>query len=162
MRENSFSSGYDEMVKIEPNTIETGRDRQATTDNRRNGALASAAILTLIASALWILLIIGLFWVIPQQKKAFDEFNMRLPVFTQLVMDVSMWFYDYWWVLVPFLIPFVLVVGFITYVIRRNSSNRLVIALWTFVLFAPPVLLHGLVWFSIWLARSKLDEALSR
>jgi type IV pilus assembly protein PilC len=38
-------------------------------------------------------------YIIPKFKKIFDEFQMSLPTMTQVLIDVSMWFADYWWVL---------------------------------------------------------------
>jgi type IV pilus assembly protein PilC len=37
--------------------------------------------------------------IIPKFKKIFDDFNMRLPWATETLIQTSMWFADYWWVL---------------------------------------------------------------
>src|SRR5207248_2745948 len=37
--------------------------------------------------------------IIPKFKKIFDDFNMRLPWATEVLIQTSMWFADYWWVL---------------------------------------------------------------
>src|SRR3954469_25542166 len=48
--------------------------------------------------------------IIPKFKKIFDDFQMKLPWSTQLLMQTSMWFADYWWVLPLFPLGFFLLV----------------------------------------------------
>src|SRR5438477_12190247 len=37
--------------------------------------------------------------IIPKFKKIFDDFGFRLPLPTEILIQTSMWFADYWWVL---------------------------------------------------------------
>src|SRR5215813_4281528 len=104
---------------------------------RSEAALTWAGITTLLAGIVWVLLIIGLTWIVPKQRKMLDEFQMMPPVSTQLMFDVSMWLADYWWVLTPFMIVVALVVFLFTYLIRRHVRSRIILLLWLLLLLVP-------------------------
>src|SRR5215813_6401648 len=58
--------------------------------------------------------------IVPKFKKIFDEFGMQLPAMTQFLIDTSMWFADYWWVLPLFPLGFWLLMK----LIRLTRTGR--------------------------------------
>ena len=60
------------------------------------GAMVYPIVVILVAVAILTFIMVS---IIPKFKKIFDEFGMKLPQMTQILIDVSMWFADYWWVL---------------------------------------------------------------
>jgi type IV pilus assembly protein PilC len=51
--------------------------------------------------------------IIPKFKKIFDDFQMKLPWATETLIQTSMWFADYWWVLPLFPMGFFILVKLI-------------------------------------------------
>ena len=60
------------------------------------GAMVYPIVVIFVAVAILTFIMV---YIIPKFKKIFDEFQMSLPQMTQILIDVSMWFADYWWVL---------------------------------------------------------------
>jgi type IV pilus assembly protein PilC len=74
------------------------------------GAMVYPCVVILVATAILTFIMV---YIIPKFKKIFDEFGMTLPQMTQILIDVSMWFADYWWVLPLFPLGFWLFVKLI-------------------------------------------------
>jgi type II secretory pathway component PulF len=109
---------------------------------------------------LWLALPIQLIVTVPKFKRVFDDFGMKLPDLTLVVVDVSMWFVDYWWVIAPaFLAGLVALVGI--GFLCRNRSRR---AFWGWFLLTagPAVLLNLLVLYAVESPYMALMEGLSR
>ena len=64
------------------------------------GAMVYPAVVITVAVAILTFIMVS---IIPKFKKIFDEFGMKLPWATQVLIDTSEWFVDYWYVvpLVP-------------------------------------------------------------
>jgi type IV pilus assembly protein PilC len=60
------------------------------------GAMVYPCVVILVAVSILTFIMVA---IIPKFKKIFDEFGMQLPTMTQVLIDTSMWFADYWWVL---------------------------------------------------------------
>lgn len=58
--------------------------------------------------------------IIPKFKKIFDEFQLKLPDATQILIDTSMWFKEYWWCLPVFPLGFY----FLLKLIRLNKAGN--------------------------------------
>src|ERR1700738_751530 len=71
------------------------------------GAMVYPCVVILVAVAILTFIMVS---IIPKFKKIFDEFGMTLPQMTQILIDVSMWFADYWWVLPLFPLTFWLLI----------------------------------------------------
>ncbi|MFL5342799.1 MAG: hypothetical protein ACJ8F7_21915 [Gemmataceae bacterium] len=125
-------------------------------------SIAGTILRLLVAALLWIALIIVLVVIVPQRKKHYDQLGLQLPVATQVVIDVSMWFADYWWEIVIFMAPVFVVATIVTYFVRHRSDRGTLVAFWTFLLLAPPILAQLIVWGALFLAQQKLLEGLSR
>ncbi len=60
------------------------------------GAMVYPAVVIMVAVGILTFIMVA---IIPKFKKIFDEFKMKLPWATQTLIDTSMWFAEYWWVL---------------------------------------------------------------
>src|SRR5438128_7842368 len=67
------------------------------------GAMVYPCVVILVAVGILTFIMVA---IIPKFKKIFDEFGMTLPAMTQLLIDISMWFADYWCVLPLFPLGF--------------------------------------------------------
>jgi type IV pilus assembly protein PilC len=67
------------------------------------GAMVYPCVVILVAIGILTFIMVA---IIPKFKKIFDEFQMKLPQMTQILIDVSMWFADYFWVLPLFPLGF--------------------------------------------------------
>jgi type IV pilus assembly protein PilC len=74
------------------------------------GAMVYPCVVIFVAVAILTFIMVA---IIPKFKKIFDEFGMKLPQATQILIDTSMWFADYWWVLPLFPIGFYLLIKLI-------------------------------------------------
>ncbi len=74
------------------------------------GAMVYPAVVILVAVGIVTFIMV---YIIPKFKKIFDEFGLPLPEMTQLLISVSMWFADYWWVLPLFPLGFWLLIKLI-------------------------------------------------
>ncbi|MGH9677670.1 MAG: type II secretion system F family protein, partial [Candidatus Acidiferrum sp.] len=81
------------------------------------GAMVYPVVVILVAVA--ILTFIMLF-IIPKFEKIFKDFNMKLPWITEMLIDVSRWFGNYWYVLPLFPLTFWLLIK----LIRLNRSGN--------------------------------------
>jgi type IV pilus assembly protein PilC len=67
------------------------------------GAMVYPSVVILVAVGILTFIMVA---IIPKFKRIFDEFGMKLPDMTQMLIDTSMWFADYWWVLPLFPLGF--------------------------------------------------------
>ncbi|QVL30776.1 type II secretion system F family protein [Telmatocola sphagniphila] len=63
------------------------------------GAMVYPAVVIMVAVGILTFIMIS---IIPKFKKIFEEFNMKLPAPTQILIDTSNWFADYWWTIPMF------------------------------------------------------------
>jgi type IV pilus assembly protein PilC len=81
------------------------------------GAMVYPCVVIMVAVGILTFIMVS---IIPKFKKIFDEFGMKLPEMTQILIDVSMWFADYWWVLPLFPLGFWLLMK----LIRLSRTGR--------------------------------------
>src|SRR5438132_4612168 len=81
------------------------------------GAMVYPCVVILVAVGILTFIMVA---IIPKFKKIFDEFGMTLPQMTQILIDTSMWFADYWWVLPLFPLCFWLLIK----LIRLSRTGR--------------------------------------
>jgi len=72
------------------------KEKSQTLKRKIIGAMVYPVVVVLVAVLILTFIMV---YIIPKFKKIFDEFQMSLPTMTQVLIDVSMWFADYWWVL---------------------------------------------------------------
>ncbi len=71
------------------------------------GAMVYPAVVICVAVGILTFIMVA---IIPKFKKIFDDFQMRLPWATEMLIQTSMWFSDYWWVLPLFPLGFILLI----------------------------------------------------
>jgi type IV pilus assembly protein PilC len=81
------------------------------------GAMVYPCVVIMVAVGILTFIMVS---IIPKFKKIFDEFGMQLPQMTQILIDTSMWFADYWWVLPLFPLGFWLLMK----LIRLTRTGR--------------------------------------
>jgi type IV pilus assembly protein PilC len=90
------------------------------------GAMVYPAVVILIAVLILTFIMI---FIIPKFKKMFDEFGLQLPQMTKMLIDVSMWMKDYWYVIPLFPLCFWLLIKFIR-LFRAGNYALDMITLW--------------------------------
>ena len=74
------------------------------------GAMVYPAVVIMVAVSILIFIMV---MIIPKFKKIFDEFGLQLPDMTKILIEVSMWMKDYWYVIPLFPLSFYLLVKLI-------------------------------------------------
>jgi type IV pilus assembly protein PilC len=92
------------------------KEKSQSLKRRITGAMVYPTVVILVAMS--ILTFIMLF-IIPKFEKIFKDFNMKLPGLTEMLIDVSRWFSNYWYVLPLFPLSFWLMLK----LIRLNKSG---------------------------------------
>src|SRR5438034_1896802 len=72
------------------------KEKAQTLKRKIVGAMVYPAVVIFVAISILTFIMVA---IIPKFKKIFDDFNMRLPWATEVLIQTSMWFADYWWVL---------------------------------------------------------------
>src|SRR5262249_22719854 len=120
-----------------------------------------SVIIWLVGSSLWFAFLLVMVFVVPAQKKTFDDFGLKVPWVTQVVVDMSMLFSDLWWVFFPLFVAGAIVAALVTFFVHRTNSSAL-LALWLLLLIGHPLVLNGLVATSLVQVRTKLAEGMSK
>ena len=94
------------------------REKTATIRAKVSGALIYPVILTLVAVAVVTAVII---FVIPKFQEIFESFSISLPGVTQLLLDISRFVVEYWYIV--FGVPVLLLIGHAT-LMRRSQGYR--------------------------------------
>jgi len=92
------------------------KEKAQTLKRKITGAMVYPVVVIMVAVC--ILTFIMLF-IIPKFEKIFKDFNMKLPAITEMLMNTSRWFTNYWYVLPLFPLSFWLLLK----LIRLNKSG---------------------------------------
>ncbi len=92
------------------------KEKAQTLKRKIIGAMVYPAVVIFVAVGILTFIMVA---IVPKFKKIFDEFGMKLPYATQVLIDTSMWFADYWWCLPLFPMG----VFFLLKLIRMNKSG---------------------------------------
>ncbi len=96
------------------------KEKAQSLKRRVTSAMVYPAVVILVATA-----IVGfiMYFIIPKFKKIFEDFGVDLPAMTQVVIDVSDWVVDYFYVLPAFPIAFWLFIK----LLKKNRSGAYVV-----------------------------------
>jgi len=83
------------------------KEKSQTLKRKIIGAMVYPVVVILVAVGILTFIMVA---IIPKFKKIFDDFGMKLPWATQMLIQTSMWFADYWWVLPLFPLGFILLI----------------------------------------------------
>ena len=81
------------------------------------GAMVYPAVVITVAVGILTFIMVN---IIPKFKKIFDEFGMKLPDATQILIDTSDWFAEFWWTIPMFPLGLYLLIK----LIRMNKSGN--------------------------------------
>ncbi len=93
------------------------KEKAQTLKRKIIGAMVYPAVVILVAVGILTFIMVS---IIPKFKKIFDDFGMKLPQATQILVDTSTWFAEYWWCL-PL---FPMTVYFMIKLIRLNKAGN--------------------------------------
>ena len=126
----------------------------------RSPALFWAAILLGLDAILWLALPIQLILTVPKFKRVFDEFGLKVPDLTRIVLNVSMWFVDYWWVIAPAYLA--LLAGIVAIGFHCRNRSRRTFWSWFLLTAGPAILFNMLVLYAVESPYMALMKGLSR
>ncbi len=86
------------------------KEKSQTLKRKIIGAMVYPAVVIMVAVGILTFIMVA---IIPKFKKIFDDFQMKLPWATETLIQTSMWFADYWWVLPLFPMGFFLLIKLI-------------------------------------------------
>jgi type IV pilus assembly protein PilC len=92
------------------------KEKAQSLKRRITGAMVYPVVVILVAVAILTFIMV---YIIPKFEKIFKDFNMKLPVLTEMLMATSRWFSNYWYVLPLFPLCFYLMVK----LIRMNKQG---------------------------------------
>ena len=81
------------------------------------GAMVYPTVVIIVAVGILTFIMVN---IIPKFKKIFEEFGMKLPYATEVLIETSNWFAEYWWTLPMFPLGFYLLIK----LIRLNRSGN--------------------------------------
>src|SRR5947208_3261813 len=83
------------------------KEKAQTLKRKIIGAMVYPVVVIMVAVGILTFIMVS---IIPKFKKIFDDFQMKLPWATETLIQTSMWFADYWWVLPLFPMGFFLMI----------------------------------------------------
>jgi type IV pilus assembly protein PilC len=86
------------------------KEKAQTLKRKIIGAMVYPCVVIMVAVGILTFIMVA---IIPKFKKIFDDFQMKLPWATEVLIATSMWFADYWWVLPLFPMGFFLLIKLI-------------------------------------------------
>jgi type II secretory pathway component PulF len=104
------------------------------------------AMLVAAVVVLWIAVVVVLVAVVPRYERAFADEARKLPVLTECVIICSRWAYKYWYVLVLFGLPGVVM---ISWLLRHRLTRSLPAWIWFGALLGIPVLIQLGIWLAL-------------
>ena len=72
------------------------KEKAASLKRKIIGAMIYPAAVVSVAVGILTFIMVS---IVPKFKKIFEDFGMKLPLATQILIDTSVWFSDYWWCL---------------------------------------------------------------
>ena len=101
-------------------------------------AVTATIIWVIVHSVLWLILMVNAYFVIPRFKKIFMDFGVELPGPTLLILTVSDWIVDFFYLL-PFILGLaILVDGAVTYALCQPGGSPGLRRAWLAYMFALP------------------------
>ncbi|HEY7308085.1 MAG TPA: hypothetical protein VH643_01875 [Gemmataceae bacterium] len=98
----------------------------------------ATVLMVAVHSLLWSVVLLGLFLEVPRAEKVFRDFNIKLPVMTQLVLFLGRWVENHAPEVGSFVF-FLLVVDGLSYYRLRSSAPQFLSKLWAFSMFLLPI-----------------------
>jgi type IV pilus assembly protein PilC len=93
------------------------KEKAQTLKRKIIGAMVYPTVVICVAVGILTFIMVS---IIPKFKKIFEDFGMKLPYATQVLIDTSNWFAEYWWTLPMFPLGFWLLMK----LIRLNKSGN--------------------------------------
>jgi len=127
---------------------------------QRNPLLIEALVFLAVDALVWLALPAELLLIVPRYHRVFVDFQMKLPIMTQIVLEFSAWFAEYWWTVnIPYL---ALVTGLVLVGLWLRGSSSDPFWRWLVLTLLLGIVLHALIWLVMVLPSLYLMEAFTR
>ena len=154
----------DPLIQATPPAPEPARLRAAVLSAPPPRTFLSVLPFTIAFSAIHAVLCLAvaalLIFYIPRVERVLREFNIKLPASTEWVLGVGRWLANYWYILPPSFLLWLVLAGGLLGVLRQY--NRGLGWLWALLLLLLPLLAGIFAFFAIWNPYVRLLEGLSR
>ena len=126
-------------------------------------SLAITILLVVLSLALCLAWIWQMMFVIPEYERLFAEFRMRVPAFTQVTIDCSRLFVEFWYILVFFTL-FVAypVIAYVSYHLRHRSNQPGLSRLWFVLIIGLPLAVQTITLLAVVTTHANLLENLGK
>jgi type II secretory pathway component PulF len=128
----------------------------------RKPSFAVTALLVAAGALLWLGMWAQLLILTPGMRRRFDEFGLQLPALTKLLISLSDWVSDNWWLTLPAVVAAVVVCGGALGWLRHRRGWTVPVTLFTVLLIALLLAGNAAVAFSLALPEVKLQEGLAK
>ncbi len=119
-------------------------------------------VMILTHAVLWLAILLYLLMYVPNLKRTFLDFAMRLPEATEWMIAISDWVLSYWYVLPFFLVPLLVADGAVIFLLRRGTGRSWPSWIWFILITLLTLIIMVVLGLASWLPMIKLQEALSR
>ena len=133
-------------------------ESEQSPESKSVGSLAGAIASATLHTVLWAGVLFILVFVVPRFARTFDEFGLRLPAITLLVIRLSFAATAYWYCFV--LLGTAALVGDLIFLLMLGKAGLTVQTIAGVLLAALPLLCGALVMLSIWVPWNDLIEGL--
>lgn len=116
-------------------------------------------LLVAVHAALWSAWLLGLFWFMPRWEMIYQDFGLRMPWTTEMVIILTHGVVPAALVVA---LGFLIVDGAVYLSLRRSGSRWAVRMLWSGLMTVVPMIAILVTSLAVWLAMLKLQEALSK
>lgn len=120
------------------------------------------ALLVAAGALLWLGMWAQLLILTPGMRRRSDEFGLQVPALTKLLISLSDWASDNWWLALPAVVAAVVVCGGVLGWLRHRRGWTVPVTLLTVLLIAMLLAGNAAVAFSLALPEIKLQEGLSK
>jgi type II secretory pathway component PulF len=128
----------------------------------RKPSFVVTALLVAAGALLWLGMWAQLLILTPGMRRRFDEFGLQLPALTKVLISLSDWATDNWWLTLPAVVAAVAVGGGVLGWLRHRRGWTVPVTLFTVLLIALLLAGNAAVAFSLALPEVKLQEGLAK
>jgi type II secretory pathway component PulF len=138
-------------------------DLTAIAAGERSKWNTAAILIMLTIHALFVAaMIFILIAVVPRFKKTFADFGMKMPIGTEVLIDISDWMVAFWYLVPLALAPLLVADGAALYLLRRHDRTRILARVWFILILLLLMASCGAMVGAIFQPHMELMEGLSK
>jgi type II secretory pathway component PulF len=128
----------------------------------RKPSFVVTALLVAAGAALWLALWGQLMVLTPATKRRFDDFGLKVPAATELVLGLGAWAWDNWWLVVPAVLAAAVVCGGVLGWLRHRRGWTAAVSVLAALMLVGLAAGNLIVAASLLLPEAKLREGLAK